>query len=322
MIPLSDPEKRVLMELQYNFPLSEKPFHDVAERLDLGVEKVLEMVKSLKEKGVLKRIGFYVNYKSYKQVAALVAFRADSVDELATDIVSAFTTTHSYIRNHPYYNLWVVVRDRDKDTLRSKIKTIAQKHGADYVILWSKRVYRLSVKYDLYRGVSRAGPFSKIVENPPTPQDLGLDINIVRSLRVLPIEARPYAKIAAKYGLSERTLVELAKKLLEEGVLGDPGAALDGHSIGFTYNAMVVMRPATSETSLCEWIVNNIPEATHVVLRDPWPPEKWSHNCYMMIHAVDESRLKPVYEKLDESPHVKDYLPIISLKDLLPGVIR
>ncbi len=319
---MSDIEKRVLMELQYNFPLVSKPFDVVAKRLGTSVDEIIDVVKKMKELGILKRIGFYVNYKSYRQVAALVAFRTDEPEKLANEILKNFTTTHSYIRNHPYYNLWVVVRDKNKEALKNKIEKLATQNKADFVILWSKRVYRLSVKYDLEKGISRAGPFSKIVENPPSPSELGLDTNLVRALRVLPLKREPYKELATKYGLDEERLVEITKMLLEKGVLGDPGAALDGHRAGFTYNAMVVMWSATKETELCEWIINNVPEATHVVLREPWPPEKWRHNCYMMVHAVDETRLRPVYEKLDESPYVKDYLQIISLRDLLPGIIR
>jgi DNA-binding Lrp family transcriptional regulator len=314
--------KKLLMELQYKFPLSPRPFSVVGERLGISEDEIIEHLKHLKEQGILKRIGFYVNYKAYRQVAALVAFRTDDPDELNKLILREFITTHSYIRNHPYYNLWVVVRDKSRELIKEKIARIAEQGKADFVILWSKKVYRLSVKYDLYRGTSWAGPYSVIKENPPTPSKLGLSTELVSGFRSLPIMKRPYKNLAEKHGISEEELVKIAAMLLEKGVLGDPGVALDGHKAGFTYNAMVVMEPRVNEHETCKWIIDNIPEATHVVLREPWPPDKWRHVCYMMIHAKDSSLLKPVYEKIEESPVTKDYLPIISLRDLLPGVIR
>jgi DNA-binding Lrp family transcriptional regulator len=147
---------------------------------------------------------------------------------------------------------------------------------------------------------------------------------LARALRVLPLEERPYAVIARRLGLTEDQAVKAVHEMLEKGILGDPGAALDGHRLGFHYNGMVTLAPKRMEQldELCQWVVDNVEDATHVVKRSVTPPGAWRHLCYFMVHAVDEEIVKPVLRRLDGCPYLDDYMVIKSLEDLLPGVIR
>lgn len=54
----------ILMEVQYRFPLAERPFQIIAERLGLTEEEVLKRLREVVMLGVLKRIGAILNYKS------------------------------------------------------------------------------------------------------------------------------------------------------------------------------------------------------------------------------------------------------------------
>lgn len=142
-----------------------------------------------------------------------------------------------------------------------------------------------------------------------------------RELRILPLEERPYAKIAGKYGFSEEEIISLVKEMLAKGILGDPGAALNGHKIGFVVNGMVVVADDSIDT-LCEKIATSVPEATHVVLREPYPPNSWEHNCYFMVHARRRNILENRVKDRLLAIGAENYMIIYSIKDLKPGFIR
>jgi len=314
-----------LMELQYRFPLSETPYQDVAERLGIDRETLLEHLKRLNREGLLKRVGFYFNYRAARRKAALIAVSTSKPEEATKLFAKMLEITHSYLRSHPVYNLWVVGKHPDPEAIVAAAREVAEKHGnGKWIVLWGVRTHRLSVKYDLYRGVSRAGPMGRVAQNPPTPEDLGIPSRYARSLRVLPLEPRPYRVLAAKLGLDEATLHSYMLELLDKGILGDPGAALDGHRLGFTYNAMFTLAPreGVELPRLCSWVVENVDEATHVVERSVTPPGAWRHLCYFMFHSVDESKAAPVRDRISRSDVVDDVLVIPSIKDMLPGVIR
>ncbi|ALL00624.1 hypothetical protein Pyrde_0574 [Pyrodictium delaneyi] len=314
-----------LMELQYNFPLTATPYNDIAERLGVNVDELLDLLRMLKEKRILKRVGFYLNYRAARKRAALIAIATETPREATKYLVEILEVTHSYLRDHPVYNLWVVGKHEDPERIVEAARKAAERYGkGKWLVLWGEKTLRLSVKYDLEKGISRAGPYSTVAANPPRPEDIGYSMALARALRVLPLEERPYAVIARQLGLTEDRVIEAARVMLDRGILGDPGAALDGHKLGFQYNGMVTLAPKEIDQldDLCKWVVNNISEATHVVKRSVTPQGAWRHLCYFMVHSVDEDRVKPVLKRLDDCPYLDDYMVIRSLEDLLPGVIR
>ncbi len=314
-----------LMLLQYEFPLERDPFTPVAERVGVTVEELLEGLRRLQREGILKRIGFYLNYRSERKKAALIALHVSDPAAATRFLASKLSVTHSYVRSHPVYNLWVVGKHRDPDEIVRAAEEAAARFGdGRWVVLWGVRTHRLSVKYDLYRGVSRAGPYGRVEPNPPTPEELGYSLELARSLRVLPLERDPYSALGRRLGVGGDKLYDAAMEMFKHGVLADPGAALDGHRLGFKYNAMFTLAPKEHERlrELCSWVVENVPEATHVVERSSTPPGAWRHLCYFMFHAVDEELAGVALDRLKRCNLLDDVLIIPSVADMLPGVIR
>jgi len=310
-----------LMELQYRFPLVDDPYAVVAERIGVGEEELLDVLRRLKEKGILKRVGFYFNPRSTGRVAALIAFETNDVEGVAEHVSRVLEVTHSYERNNPRYRLWVVVRGSSVEEIVSRVREVCGEMGCGWLVLPGKKLYRLSVKYDLRNGVSKAGPYSRVAENPPSPEDLGYSIELARALRSLPLEPNPFDALGKSFGMSSGEIVEAAKRMLKAGILGDPGAALDGHKLGFKVNAMFVLEPASECPEVCRWVVDNLPEATHVVERSVVGGE-WPYTCYFMVHATSEAKLEPIRRKVEEEAPVRRFDILLSLRDLKPGVVR
>ena len=323
MSDLNPVDIEILMKLQYEFPLSPTPFRVVADKIGLDEKEVIKRLERLKAEGILKRVGFYLNFRATGLVGALVAIHSKGqVEKIARLFNQDPLVSHNFLRDYPDYDVWLVIKARGKEELLSKVNSLIKQIGVDkYIVLFSKKILKLSVKYDLIEGVSRSGPWSHIVEDPPRPEDLGIPAKLLFELRSLPLEKRPYKNIAHRHKLSEEELVELVREMLAKGLLGDPGVALEGHKVGFVANGMVVV--ADDELNyVCEKIAFSIPEATHVVLREPYPPGTWKHNCYFMVHARNKELLENIVSKRLSDINVNDYKIIYSIKDLKPRVIR
>ncbi len=322
MSSVSGLERDVLMELQYRFPETSTPYCDVAERLGVETSTLLGALRRLRSIGVLKRVGFYVNYRSERLRAALIAIAAGRrVEEIAREVFASDPyATHVYERNHPIYNLWVVTKRPSLEELMGVARSIEERYGVDTVLLYGKRTLKLSVKYDLYEGVSRSGPYWRVSQNPPPPEAYGLTPAKMRLYRSLPLEERPYRVVADRLGLSEEEAAGLAWRMLRDGALGDPGAALDGHKAGFKINIMLTTRDSGGmETCSC---LAGLPFTTHVVYRTVHPPGKWEYPCYAMIHAVDRERADRLVRTAVSRCGLEDFFLLESLRDLKPGVVR
>ncbi len=325
---LSDFEKELLMILQYRFPLNHPdPYEFAAKELGVSEDRVLETLSVLRERRVLKRIGFYHNPRSAgKRGVALVAFMGGDVNVVKRLCGDDPEITHCYERiGGGEWRIWVVRRARDYEELLEWAAGFADSIGAKgFEILSAKRLHRLSVKYDLYRGVSRAGPYTRVVLNPPSPEELGVPGELPKLVKSLPLVREPYRPVAEKLGWSVERVLDAIRLLLEKGVLGDPGAVLDGHRLGFTHNAMVVVKGEGSLESICNRVVEEVPEATHIVERIPYPPDTrgyWAPSCYAMVHAVEKSLVEPVAERIERLTGVKPHI-LYSVKDLKPGAER
>jgi DNA-binding Lrp family transcriptional regulator len=319
---LSDLEVRALMELQYNFAFwLPDPYAEASARLGVGEDELLKALSGLRERGVLKRVGFYVNYRSQGAEAALVALSVDDPGPVAEAVANDDLVTHAYVRDDPDYSVWLVVKRGSMDEIKRFAEEISRRVGArDYMVLSSIRTYKLSVKFDLERGISRSGPYAAIRPDPPRPESLGVTAGLLRSLSRLPLSPMPYREVAAKHGLPEDALVSLVPRLVEAGVLADPGAAIDGESAGFRFNGMVVMEPSGSPEELCR-AAAGFPYSTHVVLRGSSRPS-WRYPCYAMIHAVRRETVEEAAEELSRLAGARSYRVIFSLGNLKPGVTR
>ncbi len=316
--PLSRMDVMLLMEVQYRFPVSREPFREIAGRLGLSVGEVLARLRQYKGAGLLKRIGFYVNYRSQGMVAALVGYRVpeESIGMLRGLVEEDPGVSHAYLRTHPRYNAWIVAKKPSMRELADYASKLAGKIGAeDYVVLPSVRTYKLSVKYDLLRGVSWSMPQTPI---PSTPSigSLEVDPGVIRMLGSLPLAERPFRILASKTEMGEDELVRLAEELLARGILGDPGASLNGEKLGFRYNAMV----AAACIDCCR-LAAGIPETTHVVLRRA-VKGAWMNPCFMVIHArsrgISEETISRIRNALGNPPVEVLY----SVENLKPGAVR
>ncbi len=321
-------DRKMLMVLQYEFPFSAiDPYETVAEKLGISVDEMLQRLQALKKAGIVKRIGFYLNPRSRRRSVALIAFKGGSVDVAEKLCREDDEITHCYEREGGGdWRIWIVRRAPSMEGLLEWASAFARKIGAvRFEILEATRVYRLSVKYDLYEGVSRAGPYTRVVLNPPSPEELGIEPSIPRDLRSLPLEPRPYHRIAEKHGLPVEQMPRIVELLLEKGILGDPGLVLDGHRLGFSYNGMVIVKPVGEVSKACEVIVEKVPEATHIVSRRAYPPDTrsaWAPTCYAMIHAVSREKLDAIYRRIQGEIEAREIKMLISVRDLKPGAER
>ena len=312
---------KLIMELEYNFPFSERPFQIIAERLGLKEEEVIHKVKELIDNEVVKRVGMYVSFRAKGMESALVAAQIslDNLEKFRKIALGIRELTHNYIRNHPKYNVWYVIKAENREKLNENIKRLMEEVNCkDYVILYSKKSLKLSVKYDVIRGISYSENI-EIHDRIPTAEELGIPKELLKELSYpLTVSERPFAKIAEKFNMSESELVELIKELYERGVIKDYGATVNGEKVGITENAMMLIHSDDIESS-CYRLAKDLREATHVVLRES--DKRWDYLCYAMIHAKNKQLIFETARKAAKITNAKSYMLLFSLENLKPGIV-
>jgi siroheme decarboxylase len=126
-------EKRLLNDFQHDLPLSATPYADIAMKLGVSENEVLNTVRKLQDDGVISRVGpvFTPNRIGVSTLAAM-SIPAEKLECVAR-IISAFPeVNHNYEREHEY-NLWFVVTASSEEHLEIVLHEIEQ--HAEYPLM-------------------------------------------------------------------------------------------------------------------------------------------------------------------------------------------
>lgn len=313
-------DKVILNGIQYNFSISERPFSDLAHRVGLEDGELLKRLAQYKSIGLIKRIGFFPNYRSLGMSSALVGAMVDEgrLARLARRLAEDPAVGHNYLREHRRFNLWFTIRGAGDEEILGRVNSLVREFEIeDFVILKSLRTYKMAVKYDLFRGVSWSKP-GALPQAIPRIDELGVSWKVLALLRDIPIGERPFKGIAEKVGMDEPSLLSLIEELVEKGVLLDAGGTLNGEKVGFRHNAMVMVKGGED---MCVKIAEGIPEASHVVYRGTMYGE-WPYKLYFMIHGTSRVLVDAYINYIIRAIGAEEYEAVYSLIDLKPGVVR
>ena len=146
-------DSRILRELQDNFPLEERPYAIIAERLQISEEQLWRRIRRLLDDGVIRRIGasFDSNKFGFRSTLAAVRVEPESV-ERAAQIIGAFPeVTHSYLRKDEF-NIWFTIIAADDQAIKSileHIRTSLSLDKSSVLNLPMKRLFKLDARFNV-----------------------------------------------------------------------------------------------------------------------------------------------------------------------------
>ena len=144
-------DKKILNIIQKDFPIVAEPFMEVAEKLGLTEDEVLERIARMKQEGIIRRIGAVFDSKKMGFVSTLSAARVPE-DKLKTfvEVVNSYVgVTHNYRRNHEY-NVWFTFIAPDEGTLEKSLAEIREKTGiSDIISMSATRTFKIDASFEL-----------------------------------------------------------------------------------------------------------------------------------------------------------------------------
>lgn len=150
--PLSEEERRLLVAVQDGLPIVERPYEEIATCLGTTEERVVAMLASLLQRGVIKRLAAIPNHYALGITAngmAVWDVPDDAVSGLGRRLAKRPEVTHCYQRpRRPpdwRYNLYAMVHGRSRQEVMQSVEDIARETGLSdfpHEILFSLRQLR------------------------------------------------------------------------------------------------------------------------------------------------------------------------------------
>ena len=139
---ISKIEEWVLSEVQ-RISIVEQPFLEVARRLDMKEDEIIEITKNLLDKHFIRRFSASLSHRRLGIGAnAMVVLNCPEkrIDEVGNKIASFSDVTHCYFRTGWDYNIFFMVHGYSRIESTGKAKKIIDTVGIDdYKILFSEK---------------------------------------------------------------------------------------------------------------------------------------------------------------------------------------
>ncbi len=317
-------DRAMLTAAQEGLAIVERPFEELARRVGLAESQVLDRLRSLQGRGLVRRIGAVFDSRRLGYATALVAARVptERLDRVAAVVSEHPGVTHNYARDHAY-RLWFTLAAPSPEALRETLGDLRERTGvAEMYLLPATRTYKIRVALaptgngegdprqsseepaDARDGGSERAAERKTPQHrsdphharcPVTPSDCveraartqpvtESDKRLVRAMEELPLIERPFAEAASRGGLSEAEVLERLRAWQRSGVLRRLAALVAHRRIGYSANGMAVLRVPPAHRDAAGALLAARPQVTHCFAR-PSPPGM-DFNLYAMFHGA------------------------------------
>ena len=141
---------KILDIVQREFPICERPYAEVAARLGISEDEAYRRIKSLRERGIVRRIGAVLDAGALGAKRALVACRVEPsrVEEVAGFVNRFDEVTHNYLREGADFNLWFTVVAADERRFERVVEGVAALVGSDnLLVLEAIRTFKIGAVF-------------------------------------------------------------------------------------------------------------------------------------------------------------------------------
>ncbi len=143
---MDDLDRRIINRLQGGFPVCERPFRDVAEKLETTESELITRIRCMLDDGLLTRFGPMYHAENMGGALSLCAMKVPETRfDVVAEQVNAFPeVAHNYRRDHEM-NMWFVLATETPQQLDGCLQEIEKTTGIP--------VFNLPKKEEFYVGL-------------------------------------------------------------------------------------------------------------------------------------------------------------------------
>lgn len=289
-------DQALLNDWQRDFPLSARPFADIAERCRSDEATVLASYHRLCREGSISRIGgvWGTGAGGAAMLCALSVPRAQLAD-VAARVNAIPGVNHNYEREHRY-NLWFVITGQNQLALDAPLSELERVTGLHALRLPMLRPYRIDLGFDLRQiavaphAMPTEAAQSRRTKAPRVaPSDTALAALVEEGL---PLVDRPYDTWAQTLGVPAEQISQTLSQWLSQGTLRRLGVVVRHHDMGICANAMTVVNVPDALVDAAGARLAGQRGVTLCYRRQR--DGDWPFNLYFMVHGHDRCSVSQI----------------------------
>jgi DNA-binding Lrp family transcriptional regulator len=322
---LDNIDKQILNDIQWTFPLVDRPFLELVNRYHITEEEVIQRVKTLKDIGIIRQISAIFDTRKLGYKSALVAFSVDKnkIDYVANEINKHPGVSHNYERNHDY-NVWFTLAVSPDGDMKADLDKMASLDGVSkYRVLPTLKMYKIGVKLDMVNDDPEKPTPNDKVKNLETKVEKisELDREYIRQLQKdIEITKEPFKAITETLGITSTQLFNKIKEYESIGIMRRFAAILRHRQAGFTANGMIVWKVPEEKVDEKGLKIASFPQVSHCYRRPVYPD--WEFNLFSMIHSRTIEAAEKIAKEISTVIGVENYKILFSSREFKKERVR
>ena len=318
---MDDADRTLCDLIQNDFPVVERPYAALGERLGTSEDDVLERVSQLRKDRIIRQISAIFDTRRLGYVSCLVAARtsAERADAAAEVINTHPGVTHNYEREHDF-NIWftVGIPPNSRLGLDRTVELLGEMAEVDSIRpLPALRFFKIGVDLDIQGGRDPGAKRAKrepTAVAPPAEEMTERDIAAVRALqgdlRTVP---EPFAGPAERGGFSVQELLQRAEQFHATGQMRRFAAVLYHRSAGFVFNGMGVWKVPEEQVDEIGRLMAAYRGVSHCYQRPTYPD--WPYNLFSMTHGRTKQECEDVLDAISDETGLRERITLYSTKE-------
>ena len=312
-------DKQLLTVIQRDFPLHQRPFEKLGQKIGLSENDTIQRLQQLKSEKYLRFIGAVINTASLGFKSLLVSFEVDpqKLDQTA-EIVNAHPgVSHNYLREDRY-NMWFTLalpQGMDLDETIGILRQQAQPKNV--LVLPAIKTFKIGVildltddaEYDpLARDTAILPPSVQVCQITPQQQQ------IIENLQGgLALTGEPFAELAQTLDIPTDQLIANIQQLLDCGVIRRFGAIPSHRKLGYLYNVMATWQAPDGDSDKVGEILASFKAITHSYERPTYPD--WPYSHYSMVHCRSKADSETIINQIVAETGIRNYKLLRSVRE-------
>ncbi len=322
---LDNIDKQILNDIQWTFPLVDRPFLELVNRYHITEEEVIQRVKKLKDIGIIRQISAIFDTRKLGYKSVLVAFSVDKnkIYDVANEINKHPGVSHNYERNHEY-NIWFTLAVSPDGDMKADLDKMASLNGVlKYRVLPTLKMYKIGVKLDMINDDPEKPTPNDKVKNLETKIEKisEVDRRYIRQLQEdIEIIKEPFKTITENLGITSTELFNKIKEYESIGIMRRFAAILRHRQAGFTANGMIVWKVPEEKVDEKGIKIASFPQVSHCYRRPVYPD--WEFNLFSMIHSRTIEAAEKIAKEISTVIGVENYKILFSSREFKKERVR
>jgi DNA-binding Lrp family transcriptional regulator len=292
-------KSELLSIIQKKFPLTSRPFADIADELNSDEETIIQLLREEKEKKIIRQISPIFDTKSLGYSSSLVSFKIKrELIDSAVEIINAHPgVSHNYEREHTF-NIWftLAVAPDSKLGLEKTVEILAKDANAtEYIMLPTLKLFKIAVKLNTTGNDAKKETVKRHKRTFMKLTPLHHKV-IALAQHDIPIIKEPFKEVVDKLGISYDEFFSILNELKEAGVMRRFAGILNHRKAGFNANAMVVWDVDENKGEEIGRKAAEFSAVSHCYLRPKYA--NWPYNLFTMVHGKTTQETNAIIKEM------------------------